>query len=550
MPSYPAARVAIPFMIWRSTEEGMTGNSDTDPRVGPGPAPSDEFQRLLETIPAGAYTCDLDGLITYFNRHAAALWGRSPALNDPIDRYCGSFKLFAKDGTPISHDQCWMALALRENREYNGHEIIVERPTGERLTVLAHANPIRDQDGTIIGAVNVLVDISDRKQVEDALKAADRSKNHFLATLAHELRNPLAPICSAIQMLKHPGTPESERQWALDLMDRQVRQMTRLIDDLVDVARITANRLELRRERVDLADVLRSAAEVSRPLIEARRHRLVMALPAQTLQVDGDPTRLEQVVSNLLNNAAKFTDPGGHIWLTADREGQSAVVTVRDSGVGLSSDMLPYIFELFNQIEQRPRGAHEGLGIGLNLARRLVEMHGGTITASSPGIEKGSLFTVRLPALDASATKSPTLRSGLVTGPRLRILVVDDHKDVADSSAALLRIMGHETYTANDGLEAVEKAEEIRPDVVLLDIGLPTIDGYEAARRIREQPWSASLVLIAVTGWGQPMDRQRSKDAGFDHHLIKPVETATLARLLATIPLSSTTSNGHGTPPA
>ena len=269
-----------------------------------------EFRRLLDKLPAGAYTCDSQGLITYFNPHAVQIWGRAPKLNDPVDRFCGSFRLFAADGAPINHDRCWMALALQMNNEFNGHEIIVERPDGRRLTVLAHANPLRDDAGRLFGAVNVLVDISDRKQAEEVLKTADRAKNEFLATLAHELRNPLAPIRNAVHVLHLKAVPSPELQWGLGVIDRQVQQMAHLIDDLLDIARITGNKLELRKERIDLAAALHAAVETSSPVIEACQQAFVVNIPTTPIYLDADLTRLAQVVSNLLNNAAKYTEAG------------------------------------------------------------------------------------------------------------------------------------------------------------------------------------------------------------------------------------------------
>jgi signal transduction histidine kinase/ActR/RegA family two-component response regulator len=493
------------------------------------------FRRLLEKLPAGAYTCDPEGLITYYNPASVKLWGRAPKLNDPVDRFCGSFKLYATDGKPITHDCCWMALALRGG-EYNGHEIVIERPDGTRVTALAHANPIR-LAGRVLGAVNVLVDISDRKRVEDALKQADRAKNEFLATLAHELRNPLAPIRNAVHILHLSGSVSPELQWALGVIDRQTRQMTRLIDDLLDIARITGGRLELRRERIELADVVRTAVETSRPLVESSGHELTVSVPRQPIPLDGDLTRLAQVVSNLLNNAAKYTDRGGRIWLTAERQGSDAVVAVRDTGIGISAAMLPRVFEMFTQVDRMDERCRGGLGIGLALARRLVEMHGGSISARSDGPDRGTEFTVRLPVLLEQPASSPIVRESADAAQTasLRVLVVDDNWDAAASLAVLLRGAGHDIRTAHDGQEAVGVAGEFRPDVVLLDIGLPKLNGYDAARHIREQPWGRRAVLIATTGWAQQADREKSEDAGFDHHLVKPIDPAVLLRLLATV---------------
>ncbi|HMJ24832.1 MAG TPA: ATP-binding protein [Pyrinomonadaceae bacterium] len=496
------------------------------------------FRAFLERLPAGAYTCDPDGLITYFNQHAAQLWGRSPKLNDPIDRFCGSFKLYAIDGSPILHNQCWMALALQNLREYNGHEIMIERPDGRRLTALAHANPIHNEMGRLIGAVNVLVDISDRKQAEEALKEADRSKNEFLATLAHELRNPLAPIRAAVKVLQIKSKPTPESQSALDVIERQTRQMTRLIDDLLDIARITSNKLELRRAPIELSQVLSAAVETSRPLIEQRGHKLIVKAAAAPIHIDGDLVRLAQVISNLLNNAAKYTDRGGRIWLESSRKKDEAVVKVIDTGVGISAEMLPRIFEMFTQAG-RANESRSGLGIGLTLVKRLVEMHGGTITAHSDGVGQGSEFVLRMPVALAKAPADlpvkPKLKSRKEPKKPIKILVVDDNQDSADSLGMLLKLLGNDVRVVNDGLAAVEIAKEFEPRVLLLDIGLPTLNGYEAAKEIRKQPWGSRALLVAVTGWGERIDRQRSKKAGFDHHLVKPVDPDVLTTLLAAL---------------
>jgi signal transduction histidine kinase len=358
-----------------------------------------ELRRLLEKLPAAAYTCDCDGLITFFNRHAVQLWGREPKLNDPVDRFCGSFRLFSPAGDPISHAQCWMARTLLENAEYNGHEIVIERPDGSRVTALAHANPFHDENGRLIGAVNVLVDITDRKRAEEVLREADRRKDEFLALLAHELRNPLAPIRNALELLRLDGQSATTLERARAVMERQVQQLVRLVDDLMDVSRITRDRLVLQKERVELAVVVQSAVEAVRPLIEASSQELTVALPPQPIYLHADATRLAQVLANLLNNAAKYTEAGGRIWLTGEREGEKVVVTVRDTGVGIPKEMLTTIFDLFTQADRSLERSQGGLGIGLSLARRLVEMHDGSIEARSDGPGHGSEFIVRLPML-------------------------------------------------------------------------------------------------------------------------------------------------------
>jgi signal transduction histidine kinase len=368
----------------------------------------------------------------------------------------------------------------------------------------------------------------------EALQKADHCKDEFLAVLAHELRNPLAPIRSAVQILRHEGAPTAELRSARDVIDRQVGQMTHLIDDLLDVSRISHGRIELRRERVELTEVVRSALEATRPLIESSGHRLDVELPLEPIPLEGDPTRLAQVFSNLLNNAAKYTEPGGHIRLAAERVDHHVRVRVTDSGIGISPAQLPNLFKMFTQGEHSLERAQGGLGIGLGLARSLVEMHGGIIEASSAGPGSGSEFVVSLPiATEAPPAEEPALDSSArADAAHLRVLVVDDNQDAADSLSTLLQLMGHEVRTAYDGLEAVTAAGSFAPDLVLLDIGLPKLNGYEAARRIREQPGGRDMTLIAVTGWGQDEDQRRSREAGFNLHITKPLDPAILERLL------------------
>ncbi|HYC43846.1 MAG TPA: ATP-binding protein [Burkholderiales bacterium] len=495
-----------------------------------------EFRKLLEKLPAAAYTCDASGLITYFNPKALDIWGRAPRLNDPADRYCGSFKLFAVDGSPIPHERCWMALALKHRQEYNGREIMIERPDGRRITALAHANPIRDELGRLCGAVNVLVDISDRKAAEETLRTTSRYKDEFLATLAHELRNPLAPLRNAVQILNLRVPRSSETTCALEVIERQLRQMTRLIDDLMDVSRITRNRLELQRRAVKLADVVHAALETSQPLIESGGHRFTLQMPGEQITIEADATRLSQAISNLLNNGAKFTPRGGHITLRVERDGDDAILRVRDTGIGIAPEALPRIFEMFAQADQSLERTRSGLGVGLTLVRRLVEMHGGSVQAHSEGRDRGAEFVIRLPALRNTA-RAPTVsdlpHAGMPSAA-LRILVVDDNIDSAATMAELLRMQGHEVRTAHDGLQAVEEMTRFRADAAILDIGMPKMNGYTVAKRIREICDERQPLLIAVTGWGQDEDRHRSRAAGFDHHLVKPVDPAALCTLLGT----------------
>ena len=372
-------------------------------------------------------------------------------------------------------------------------------------------------------------------ELVQALKEADRRKDEFLAVLAHELRNPLAPVRNAVEILRATHAPSPQLQWTHDVIDRQVRQMTRLVDDLLDVSRITRGKIELRKERVDLSVPIRLALESSRPFVERGGHQLTVKMAGEPLPIEGDVARLAQVVSNLLNNAAKFTPPGGHIRLTCERRGDEIVVRVIDTGVGIPAGMQARIFDMFTQAGSAADRSLGGLGIGLTLVKRLVEMHGGSVEARSEGANKGSEFVVRLPAAAEPAPARPP-RSKLPAGGQLaprRILVVDDNRDAADSLCMLLRAQGHEVSVAYDGLEAVDSAIGRTPDVVLMDIGLPGLYGYDAARRIREAR-GREVLLVAITGWGQDEDRRRSREAGFDFHLTKPVDPEAITRLLAT----------------
>ena len=382
-------------------------------------------------------------------------------------------------------------------------------------------------------------DYLERKRNEDALRESDRRKDEFLATLAHELRNPLAPIRNAVQVLLLKGSPEPELEWSREVIDRQVRHMARLLDDLLDVSRISHDKLDLRSERIALGTVLQNAIETSRPLLDAARVEFTVDLPREPVYVDADQVRLSQVFSNLLNNSAKFTQPGGHVRLRLAREANEALLSVTDDGSGIPAELLPRVFDIFSQARQLPERAHGGLGIGLSLARGLVELHGGTIEARSEGPDKGTEMVVRLPlAVGDAPPVAPHRVSDGWQQPVVsrRLLIVDDLRDSADSLATLCRLMGHDVRTAYDGTNALGTAEEFRPDVVLLDIGMPGLSGYDACRYIREQPWGREMYLVALTGWGQETDRRRTEEAGFDQHLVKPVHSADLMQLLATLP--------------
>ncbi len=358
-----------------------------------------EFLRLLDNLPAAAYTCDTEGLITYYNQPALALWGRAPKLLDPVDRFCGSFRLHSFDGELITHDKCWMALALQTDREYTGCEIVVERPDGERRNVLAYASPLHDKCGELVGAVNILFDISERRRAEETLKETDKARNEFLAVLSHELRNPLAAIPFAIELLRPTVANSPESRSALDVIERQTQQIAQLVDDLVDLARLSVNKLKLSPHRLDLTDVLSSVETATQPIVDAAGQTLNVTLPPEPIFVYGDETRLKQVITNILQNAIKYNTPPGRIWLTLANEAGDAVVKIKDTGIGISNTMLERVFDMFQQARPGISRSQSGLGIGLSVAKRLVDLHHGNIIARSDGPGKGSEFEIRLPIL-------------------------------------------------------------------------------------------------------------------------------------------------------
>ena len=398
--------------------------------------------------------------------------------------------------------------------------------------------PIKDDKGRVFRKAGIAEDITEKKHAEEALKQADRRKDEFLATLAHELRNPLAPVRNAVELMRQADGDRHVMEEARLIMERQLGHMVRLIDDLLDISRVNNGKLQLHFERVELATAVHSAVEATRALIEASGHELTVNLPRESVDLNADATRLSQIISNLLNNAAKYTEKGGHIWLSAERNDGRVAISVRDTGIGLAPEHLSHIFEMFSQVSPALERSQGGLGIGLALVRGLTELHHGTIEAHSSGPGMGSEFIVRLPVLDVRPAASPAgaqPEEKPVAGSKHRILVVDDNVDSAQSLGLLLSRLGHEIQLAHDGLEAVQAAGVFHPQVVLLDIGLPKMNGYEAARRIRERPSEAKVTIIALTGWGQEKDKQLASEAGFDHHLTKPVEPAALNKLLSEI---------------
>ena len=423
---------------------------------------------------------------------------------------------------------------LRKGRDFE-IEVRHRRHDGVYRWFVSRAVPFRDQGGTILSWFGTTTDIHEQKEMEETLRQADRRKDEFLATLAHELRNPLAPIRNALHIMRLKGDDPATVDQARKIMDRQLGQLVRLVDDLLDVGRITRGKLELRRERIELGAVIRNAVDATQPLIEAAGHQLEVILMPGPVYLDADPVRLAQVLSNLLNNAAKYMDRGGKIWLTTAADGAEAVVvTVRDQGIGIPAEALPSVFEMFTQLDGSLERSHGGLGIGLTLAKQLVELHGGSIQARSEGIGHGSEFSVRLPIVLTARGDAPIVEKPDSHGHgQYRVLVADDNHDAVESMGMMLRLMGNEVRTVRDGLQAIEEAAAFRPDIVVLDIGMPRMNGYEAARRIREQRWGSGMILVALTGWGQEEDKRRATEAGFDLHFTKPVSATDFERLMA-----------------
>jgi signal transduction histidine kinase len=409
-----------------------------------------------------------------------------------------------------------------------------KRKDGTLINVSLAISPIRDLQGRIIGASKIVRDMSHQKEVEEALRETDKRKDEFLATLAHELRNPLAPIRQAALISQSPGATEAQKRWSHEVISRQVHHMALLLDDLLDISRITRGTLALRLQATDLGTIVDAAVETARPTIDAKRHGFSVQIPRERVAFSADPMRLAQVLANLLTNAAKYTDPDGRIGLRAAVEAGFITIGVTDNGIGIPLEAMGNLFSMFSQVKSSKDRSEGGLGIGLALARGLVELHGGTIEARSAGVERGSEFIVRLPLRthDVRQTEEPA-RPGSERALRRRVLIADDNRDAAESLAMLLQMEGHEVEVVHDGREAVTAFERMRPDAALLDIGMPGLNGYDIARTIRRSPYGRDVTLIAVTGWGQDNDKAQAAEAGFNHHFTKPVEPDVITALLA-----------------
>ena len=512
------------------------------------------YDALVDSAPDAILNVNSEGIIRLANPAAARQFGYS------VDELIGQSTALL-----FETENAWPAIWQALNAGTASTAPIELRVRLKNGTLrYFEVSAARWQDGSRTLVTAILRDVNDRRDAElalreserqsregakalaalndilqessDKLSAMDRRKDEFLATLAHELRNPLAPLRNGLQLLKlakdDPGLLERTRH----MMDLQLGQMVRLIDDLLDVGRISNDRIDLNKEVTSLDKVIRQAIETSGPLIDAQQHKLTIDIPAREIVLDADVVRLTQVFANLLNNAAKYTPRNGSISIKAEQRGDAVIVRVIDNGIGIPPEMLPRVFDMFMQVDKSLERAQGGLGIGLSLVKRLVEMHGGLVEAHSKGPGMGSEFVVRLPAAKiAAADEHASLGEHDTPDTSLgrRILVVDDNVDAAMSLAVLLGLMGHETRTAHDGLEAMAVADQFKPDVALLDIGMPKLNGYETARRMRQETWGRQMLLVALTGWGQETDRARSDDAGFNSHLVKPVDIAEIQRVLA-----------------
>jgi PAS domain S-box-containing protein len=489
------------------------------------------FEVTLNSIGDAVITTNVDGKVTSLNPVAEAMtgWSIAEARGEPLERV---FRIINEDTRRLAESPVAKALQLGKTIGLGNHTALISKD-GTEVAIEDSAAPIRDRNGNVCGAVMVFHDVTKRRRAEQALRDTDRRKDEFLATLAHELRNPLAPIRQAARILRAETATDAQRRWCQDVIDRQVQHMALLIDDLLDIARVSRGTLELRIETTELAAVIEAAIETARPIIDAKRHKLSVEIPQQAVQFAADPLRVAQVLSNLLTNAAKYTDPEGQIRLRAFDDGEAITISLADSGIGIPTGEIESVFAMFSQVKASQDRSDGGLGIGLALARGLVELHGGTIQATSAGLGEGSEFVVRLPHRNLGAVVLPEMATAAATPARhKRILIADDNQDAADSLAVLLQMEGHDVTVVRDGREALTTINAVLPEIALLDIGMPELDGYEVARQVRQNTLGRAVTLIAVTGWGQDRDKARALGAGFNHHLTKPIEPTQLLDLI------------------
>ncbi len=493
----------------------------------------ERFRAIFEHAAIGIAITDWEGHITHANPAYCDLLGYT---QDELSRITFSDLVHPEDRA----DNFQEIGRLREHSlpffEIENRYI---RKNGEAVWVHKFVSILHDEKGAPAHLMALVSDVSERRRMEETLREADRHKDEFIATLAHELRNPLTPIANALHSLQRIAGATGDMQRLHGMIERQVTQLVRLVDDLLEVSRISTGKIELRKQRLSLAAVIQQAVETSQPLLEAGRHNTTISLGEQPLVVEGDQVRLAQLFTNLLNNAAKYTPSGGQISITARKESGEAIVSIRDTGIGISPEMLPKVFGIFTQGDRSTGRTQGGIGIGLSLARKLVELHGGSIHGFSGGAGKGSEFVVWLPLTDGAAAEAPVEeKCDAASGSACRVLVVDDDHDVADSFSMLLQTFGVNTLVVYSGMAAIDALSEFMPRLAFVDIGMPDVDGYETARRIRQLPQGKNLMLAALSGWGNVDDRRRSVEAGFDHHFVKPIDMTALESLLASVQMS------------
>jgi PAS domain S-box-containing protein len=471
---------------------------------------------------------DLNGIITSWNAGAERLFGytAAEAIGQPVSMLIPPDR---ENEEPVILDR------IRRGMSVDHYHTIRRRKDGSLVDISLSVSPIVDDQGHVIGASKIARDITQQKKIEASQREASQRTREFIAVLAHEIRNPLAPIRNAVHLLRARAGQDASLDSATEMMERQLRLIVRLVDDLLDISRISRGKIELRRERTDLNALVQEVVEGARALTHCTDQELKVMTPDEPTYVDADPARITQVIGNLVNNACKFSGDGGRILVTVEHQGDTAVVRVKDNGVGIAPDKLHAIFDMFSQVDTPLGRADQGLGIGLALAKSLAELHEGSIAVRSDGPGLGSEFEVRLPVGAGDARPPRTSPSLPPTVTDRRILIVDDNEDSATSLAMLLEMMGNETHVAHDGVAAFDAARTVQPDLILLDIGLPRANGYDVCRRIRQEAWGTEVTIIALTGWGQKDDVRRSIEAGFNGHLVKPIEPVALAVFLAEV---------------
>ena len=493
------------------------------------------LQLVVNGSGVAIWDSDLRSGHTYWNRRTFELFGYAPTEDGSVTMEMWRARLHPEDEEAVRQA---FERAIRSKSNFTVEHRII-RGAGDVVWVSAFGRYYYDEHGKPVRFTGMNLDITERKRAQEELRAADRRKDEFLAVLAHELRNPLAPLRDSLRIFERSPLSDPVLNTARKIMQRQTSQMVRLIDDLLDVSRISRNRLELRKESTTVGEAIESALETSRPALNAAGHRLSVQMPAEPLFVHADRVRLAQIFGNLLSNSAKYTPPGGEVGITVAREGTDAVISISDTGIGIASEDLERVFEMFTQVGREMEHRVGGLGIGLALVLRLVQMHGGTVTASSAGAGRGSTFCVRLPLAIASTDAVAAAVSSPGEPDRRKVLVTDDNEDAAAALALLLTHMGNDVQIARNGEEALSVAAQFQPDLILMDVGMPRLDGLEATRRLRKTEWGRRAAIVALTGWGQEADKHRSREAGADAHLVKPVDPQALERILASVQATS-----------